>query len=327
MKEYNEKFDSNSNFIEPKVQITVKQKIKLLITQFKYPFYNLFYKTLGLLMSEKKKDCKYYISICACFKNEAKYLREWIVYHNMIGVDHFYLYNNNSTDHYMNVLEPFINEGLVTLIDWPQVPAQTAAYKNWYENYRSESQWIALTDLDEFICPVYDLDLKTWLQKYKKHPVIKMDWLTFGTNANLRSPNGELVTEFYTNCWEKRRSTGKVIYNSSYDIESFFRGMMHMFSVKWHGISIPPINDSGNICLGRCIERVSSKKHTIQLNHYSLKSYDDLINKINRGSGAYKKSWKTMDVLMPFEYNNISSDFTIYRFLLALKARLEKYNE
>ena len=39
-----------------------------------------------------------------------------------------------------------------------------------------------------------------------------------------------------------------------------------------------------------------------------MKSYDDLINKINRGSGAYKKSWKTMDVLMPFEYNNISSD-------------------
>ena len=38
---------------------------------------------------------QYEVSICAMYKNEAKYILEWIEYHLMIGVDHFYLYNNN----------------------------------------------------------------------------------------------------------------------------------------------------------------------------------------------------------------------------------------
>ena len=37
---------------------------------------------------------KYYCSICAIFRDEGTYLKEWIEYHRIIGIDHFYLYNN-----------------------------------------------------------------------------------------------------------------------------------------------------------------------------------------------------------------------------------------
>ena len=36
---------------------------------------------------------KHQLSICAIFKNEAKFLKEWIEYHRLVGVDHFYLYD------------------------------------------------------------------------------------------------------------------------------------------------------------------------------------------------------------------------------------------
>src|SRR4029077_12293973 len=62
---------------------------------------------------------KYNFSICAIFKNEAAYFREWLEYNLLIGVDHFYLYNNGSTDESASILEPYIQKGVVTLIDWP----------------------------------------------------------------------------------------------------------------------------------------------------------------------------------------------------------------
>src|SRR5579864_7571033 len=62
---------------------------------------------------------KYNLSICAIFKNEAKYLKEWIEFHRLIGVDHFYLCNNNSTDNFKQLLRPYTSKGVITLIPWP----------------------------------------------------------------------------------------------------------------------------------------------------------------------------------------------------------------
>ena len=70
-----------------------------------------------LMIQEAKK---YNFSICAIFKNEAPYLKEWIEYHLIFGVDHFYLYNVGSHDSFQSILKPYINKGLVTYIDWPE---------------------------------------------------------------------------------------------------------------------------------------------------------------------------------------------------------------
>ena len=51
---------------------------------------NIFYLFLIRLFYRKQKfDKKYYVSVCAIFKNEGKYLREWIEYHLTAGVEHF----------------------------------------------------------------------------------------------------------------------------------------------------------------------------------------------------------------------------------------------
>src|SRR5437016_521510 len=71
---------------------------------------------LSLHASEAKK---YNLSICTIFKNEAPYLKEWIEYHKLVGVDHFYLYNNLSLDAFRRILAPYIKDELVTLIQWP----------------------------------------------------------------------------------------------------------------------------------------------------------------------------------------------------------------
>ena len=56
-------------------------------------------------------ETEYLLSICAIFKNEGHYLKEWIEFHKLQGVEHFFLYNNNSTDDYEQVLYQSLNEG------------------------------------------------------------------------------------------------------------------------------------------------------------------------------------------------------------------------
>ena len=103
---------------------------------------------LRLFLKRPKYDKKYKISICGIFKNEALFLREWIEYHEMIGVEHFYLYNNNSEDDFLKILQPYIDRGLVTLTDWPYNQAQMKAYRHFYETYRHETQWVSFLDIE-----------------------------------------------------------------------------------------------------------------------------------------------------------------------------------
>src|SRR5579883_479648 len=85
----------------------------------------------GIFPPSGKK--KYNLSIVAIFRNEKPYLREWIEYHRLVGVDHFYLYNNKSSDGSLEVLSPFIARGIVTLIDWPDTLEETLFNKEEYD--------------------------------------------------------------------------------------------------------------------------------------------------------------------------------------------------
>ena len=65
-------------------------------------FYNSVCKGwIELFGKHDKRTMKYSVSLCLIFKNEAPFLKEWLDYHLTVGVDHFYLYNNNSDDDFM----------------------------------------------------------------------------------------------------------------------------------------------------------------------------------------------------------------------------------
>lgn len=132
---------------------------------------------------------KHKLSVCALFKNEAPYLKEWLEYHRMVGVDHFYLYDNGSRDRPFDVLMPYIKEGVVTLTRWPdrvgtrddeqvehwvfstQLPAYGHAIKRLAAN---ESQWIILLDVDEFMVPVAANSVGEVLEQYNEYPGIEL---------------------------------------------------------------------------------------------------------------------------------------------------------
>ena len=161
-------------------------------------------------LETKTDGKKKFLSVVAIFKDEARYVKEWIEYHRLVGVDHFYLYNNGSTDSYLEVLSPYVQEGSVTIIDWKDgdVPAdckdkkynwvkctQIPAYVDACKKTTQETTWLAMIDIDEFMVPVSSPTMVDLLQKYRDAPGVMLHWLLYGTSHVASLPPNKLLIE------------------------------------------------------------------------------------------------------------------------------------
>lgn len=213
----------------------------------------IFKSWIKLFGSKDERKMKYRISLCLIFKNEAPFLKEWIDYHSAIGVDHFYLYNNNSTDNYKDVLRVYVEKGIVTLIEFPYDHAQMKAYEHCFEHYKTETNWIGFFDADEFICPRVENDINVWLTKFSKFRSVLIYFHVFGTGGKLEHDYSKNVIEQYFNCWPTLQNWGKCFVNTRFSISNFGSSVLHhctstyfnLFGLK---LSLPPINQFGSIC-------------------------------------------------------------------------------
>src|ERR1700691_5704420 len=127
--------------------------------------------------------------ICALFHNEELFLKEWIDYHRSVGVEHFYLYDHKSDDRSLEILQPYVQEGLVDLFKWPiniknqeeylyklQIPIYNTALKI----VQKTSKWAAFIDIDEFIVPTYHDTIPHLLEEYENYGGLAVNWQMFG---------------------------------------------------------------------------------------------------------------------------------------------------
>lgn len=137
-----------------------------------------------------------YLSICAIYRDEAAYLREWIEFHLVVGVERFFLYDNGSVDDHHDVLAPYIEAGIVALHDWPMAQGQLPAYEHCIAEHGPESRWIAFVDLDEFLFSPTGRPLPEVLAGYEQWPAIGVNWAVYGPSGHVEKPRG-LVIESY----------------------------------------------------------------------------------------------------------------------------------
>lgn len=298
---------------------------KYIAKRFISSLVNCFFKFFFLFVNKDTRSCKYSLSICSIFKNESESLVEWIEYHIIVGVEHFYLYNNNSNDNFRDILTPYIERGIVTLIEWPEYPGQVSAYNNCWNTFKSESKWIAFIDLDEYICPRYDNNVSIMLDRFSKYPVIVMYWVMFGTSGELFRNKDKCLIEQLTSCYEKPVNIGKCIINTRWEIAPFSKNLIHIQYARYKGIIIPPINFQKNFIVYD-IHKVKSKEMPLQLNHYWSRTYNQFCAKQSRGGGM-SGNWVTNSIFWRNESLNISKDYTILRFVLKLKLILTTDNK
>src|SRR3954451_9880315 len=136
------------------------------------------------------------VAVCAIFRDEARYLAEWVSFHRLQGVERFYLYDNRSSDDWRSELEPEIDAGVVEVVHFPFVPAQGRAYEDCLRRHRDDARWIAFIDVDEFLFSPTGRGLPEVLRDYDLHPGVVVSRRTYGTNGFEHPPDG-LVIENY----------------------------------------------------------------------------------------------------------------------------------
>ncbi len=143
------------------------------------------------LEAKKKEHYKYEVALCAIFQNEAPYLAEWIEFHKIVGVQHFYLFNNYSTDNFSEVLAPYIRSGEVELHDWPYPnenirlwrSSQIASYNRGIKLAKDKAKWLIFIDPDEFLFPTTAARIQDELKSFEKYGGVSVNWLMFGTSG------------------------------------------------------------------------------------------------------------------------------------------------
>ncbi|MCI5051966.1 MAG: glycosyltransferase family 92 protein [Simkaniaceae bacterium] len=140
------------------------------------------------------------LGIATMFHNEAKYLKEWVDYHLTVGVDHFWLYNDRSTDDYLERLKPYIERGIVEIFDWhlphrdKYFEYQLLANRDALARGMESTKWIAFIDVDEFIVPMTCGSITKCLnQHFAQADQVFINWRNFGTSGKTIKPYGTIL--------------------------------------------------------------------------------------------------------------------------------------
>jgi hypothetical protein len=101
-------------------------------------------------------------NVCACTMvwNQARFLKEWVMYHSYIGVERWFLYDNNSDDELEEVVSESLAQFNVTHHAWPWRKTQEAGFSHCALRAKPYCEWVMFIDVDEFVYPAKYLDSK-----------------------------------------------------------------------------------------------------------------------------------------------------------------------
>jgi hypothetical protein len=269
-----------------------------------------------------------YLSICAIYRNEAPYLREWVEFHRLVGAERFFLYNNRSTDEHEDVLAPLIREGTVVLRDWPLFPGQRAAYDHTLREHRNESRWIAFIDIDEFLYSPKGAALPEVLADYEQWPGLGVNRLRFGTSGH-RVPPGGLVIENYVHRAPRSRYLVKSVVDPRRTSHCL---TAHVFAYTdgnavdekerplVHADDAPPDLPIENASL---TERFTVAR--LCINHYATRSEEEFRRKVARAQADTGRPIATPIPVERVLHNfNRQRDETLLRYVPALREAVQR---
>jgi len=255
------------------------------------------------------------LAACLMFKDSAGYLEEWICFHLEMGIDHFYLYDNESSDHYRDVIEPFIRAGQITLHTWPGVAQMLPVFEHCLETYRHRSRWMVFLDDDEFLFPAEEENLPAVLTRYHDYAGVTACWLLFGSSGNQTRPSG-LVTTNYRMRAARVNEHGKCIVQPAKVTKPWALG--HAFH-RMPGETI--VDEKFEPIYGLFPDNPSA--NVLCVNHYISKSLEEMRAKRLRLPACADKFIYTLDDYLASDagYNEIE-DLRIQRFQDRLRRRM-----
>jgi hypothetical protein len=260
-----------------------------------------------------------YLAICAIYYNVAPYLREWIEFHRLVGVERFFLYDHASDDDHLEVLRPYLDDGSVVLHDWPHYPGgQVEAYDDCLREHRDDARWIAFIDSDEFLFSPTGQPLPEVLRDYERWPGVVVNWVMFGTSGHHEKPNGLVIESFVRRGEDLSRDRAvKSIVDPKRTLRS--TGSPHCF--VYDGFAVDELE--------RPIDRPfgftpSTTLTRLRINHYFTKSEQEFLTKLGQPPAHPDRRRSKEANFARLEQLNAVRDEEILRFLPELRDALAR---
>ncbi len=214
---------------------------------------------------------KYYLSILAPVRFEEDYIEEFVCYYLIQGVDHFYFYDNGCSPSLKEILKNYLSH--CTIIELTGESIQIPAYSHFVENFKHETKWIAVFDIDEFVLPLKHKNFKEFLMDKENEASIAINWRFFGSSKHLTKQKG-LLTKNYQYSTGGQNSYFKCVTQTKY-----LKSLPHPHRPTLHAKKYV------TNAKGTKVEKYETYEDTseiIRLNHYYTKSKQEFDEKLNR---------------------------------------------
>ena len=252
------------------------------------------------------------LGIVVIVRNEAPYLEEWLGYHVALGVDHVFLYDNGSDDDLAQVVERHVNHGLLTLVHWPLPGGQLDAYSHALRFFGPSVDWLAFIDVDEFLVPLVDDDLPTFLDRFPDAADIRIPRVDFGFSGH-RTPPAGLTIDAYTGVAD--------VFGRDPSLPPRVKTVVQSRGVSAVGIHTATLAD---VPIARDERPVptrsvrSGARDLAQVNHYYTRSFEEFEAKRFRGSATGRLPRPAI----PFDLPVLREDDSARRFVERTQATM-----
>ena len=257
-------------------------------------------------------------------KDEEDYIDEWIRYHELAGVRHFYIYDNGSSDRTIAKARTHNRNGTTVIVHpWTLkasagqclVLPQEAAYVHATLCYGHKHRWMAFIDTDEFIVPRQHGTIVEALERLNEHSNISMHWSQFGHCGHETKPSEPCAFAYMLKHqpYAHHNHHFKCIVAPS----KLSQISIHFFSTIDMGTTTS--NDKGQVeeNLSRPSAAGFISNEFLQVNHYRTKSKEEHNAKLQRlmhGWNATERAFK-LNILANEVNTNLVEDTAILDFL------------
>jgi hypothetical protein len=215
-----------------------------------------------------------YLSACLCFKDANRYLAEWLAFYSALGVEHFFLYDNESSDDFRSVIAPYCASGCATLLHARGRGIQQAVYAHCLSTFGARTRWLMFCDDDEFFFPVKDTLLPNALAPYEEFAGLAASWMLYGSAGHWTQPRG-LVIENYAMRFAVPDQHVKCIVDPQRIVRPVVIG--HQFECVEGQVIV---DENGEAMHGPLNPRPSAA--VFRINHYLTKSRAEMIERRQR---------------------------------------------
>ena len=288
------------------------------------------------------------VASCSIIILENLYLKEFIEWQKEKAFSHVFIYDHNTKENPLDVLQPYVDEGFVTVIPWQghQIgPAVMEAFQDCWDKYKDSYDWIQFCDIDEYLefndPEITNVDEYLSQRKFDSVDIIKINWMCFDDN-DLIYYDDRPQQERFTRCcgingdpftFLENRHIKCIINTKAKDID-FLHGTAHCPN-RFYGINKEKgiyrydlkITNNNGTPISFKHQRRESKIKSINYDqayfkHYRCKTIEEYcLNKINKLPFS---KYKNINFNLGFfyHYNKCNNEKTEYykNFINSLKS-------